>query len=95
MDRLGITVNELANRVGMDCETIARARDGRAQSATYGAIEAWLDQIETTTGLDIPDPIVSTVTFPDGTTVVFEGTDSAGIADVIDKLLRKRGKSAG
>ncbi len=92
MDRLGITVNELAHRVGMDWETIARARDGRAQSATYGAIEAWLDSIESATGLDTPDPIVSTVTLPDGTTVTFEGTDPAGIADVIDRLLQKRGQ---
>lgn len=89
MDRLGIPVSDLAERVGLDRESVQRARRGRARNATFGKIEAWLDGIEEEVGPDPAPYMVTTIVLGDGTKVTFEGGSpedvAAAAADFLDR----------
>lgn len=92
MDRLGVSSRELAKEVGLDRQTVARAREGHARPATFGLIEAWLDDLEHEAGMDLPSlqEMVSIVTLPDGTIVKFQGSPD-GVAEAAEAfLLRHR-----
>lgn len=79
MDRLGIPVSDLAERLGVDRQTIDRARAGRSHPATFGKIEAWLDDFEHEVGADTEAP-------PDsGGLVEFELEGVFGVARVVVK----------
>lgn len=90
MDRLGIPVSDLADRVGLDRESVQRARRGRARNATLGKIEAWLDGIEEEIGPDPAPAMVTTITLGDGTRVTFEGGSPEDVAEAAAKFLASR-----
>lgn len=95
MDSLGIGVRDLATRVGLDRQTVARAREGLARPTTYGVLEQWLDAFEHETGADVPAPLVGTVTLPNGTIVRFQGDDPTGVAEAVLKILGEQGPTVG
>jgi transcriptional regulator with XRE-family HTH domain len=47
---------QFAEATGRDRETLTRAEQGNASKSTYDWIEAWLDRIETETGMNDPSP---------------------------------------
>ena len=91
MDRLGISGRELADRIGYDRQTVRRAREGKAQPTTMGAIERWLDDFEHEAGYDLPasGPVV-TIQLGPGVKVTFTGDmDADDLAEKVAKIVDK------
>lgn len=95
MDSLGFSVRDLAARVGLDRQTVARAREGQARPTTFGVLEQWLDDFEHETGADMPAPIIGTVTLPNGTIVRFQGDDPTGVTEAVLKILGEASPNVG
>jgi transcriptional regulator with XRE-family HTH domain len=86
MDRLGISVREMAKQVGLDRQAVTRAREGRSHGATYGRIEAALDALEEETGHDGPEThVTAEVRLPGGATATVSGLP-ADVAHVLRSL---------
>lgn len=94
MDRLGMGNREMARVSGVSRNTVASARAGKAQSATYGKLERALETIETETGADIPDEAVAVIELPDGTTVTFRGVSAEEAARFAAEFLATHNQDA-
>lgn len=88
-DRLGLSDYRLAELADVSRGTVRRALesgDKAGYSHTFQKIVAALEAFEYEVGADAPEPVVSTITYPDGTVVTFSGppTDVAkAVKDVL------------
>lgn len=86
-----MSVRELASRVGINRETVAKAEASTSgvRETTYARLEACLSAIEDETGADTPDLVTSTIELPDGTKVMFAGP-ADGVAEAAARYVRER-----
>lgn len=97
MDRLGISTRELAQRVDVDRQTVARARSGESRPATFGAIEAFLDRLEAEIHgerIDEHTTTATTIVLPDGTQVTYSGGTAADAAEFARTFLANRRRAS-
>lgn len=86
-DRLGLSEQRLAELAGVSRGSVRRAiSTGDVYGHTLARITAALDAFEYEVGADVPDPVVSTVTFPDGTVVTFSGSPD-GVAEAVRRVV--------